>query len=104
MKVRPTDRNAVLDIALDGRSLRASHSEPAEVPNDIGERLLASPVWERPSGHSEPTVDEVLSDVGDDREKAAVALAAERAKGESATIDAGAAPRSADRRGGLTWG
>jgi hypothetical protein len=84
MKVRPTDRNAVLDIALEGRTVRASHSEPAEVPTDIGERLLASPVWERPSGRSEPTVDEVLAEVGDDKEKAAAALSAEQAKGEPA--------------------
>jgi hypothetical protein len=84
MKVRPTDRNAMLDIALDGRTVRATHTEPADVPTDVGERLLASPVWERPGGRSEPTVEEVLIDVGDDRDKAAAALAAEQAKGDSA--------------------
>lgn len=81
--VRPKDRNATLDIALDGRSVRASHKEPGEVPADVAERLLESPTWERPSA-KEPTIDEVLDDVGDDRDKAAAALAEEQAKGEKA--------------------
>lgn len=81
--VRPKDRNATLDIALDGRSVRASHAEPGEVPPDVAERLLSSPVWERPSA-KEPTIDEVLADVGTDRDKAAAALAKEQAKGDKA--------------------
>lgn len=81
--VRPKDRNATLDIALDGRSVRASHAEPGEVPAEVAERLLASPVWEK-AGAKEPTIDDVLADVGNDPDKARFALEEEQAKGDSA--------------------
>lgn len=83
MKVRPKDRNATLDIALDGRSVRASHAEPGDIPDDVGKRLLTSPVWEE-VGEGERTIAEIVADVGNDRDKAAEALAEEQAKGASA--------------------
>jgi hypothetical protein len=83
MKVRPVDPNAELDIALDGRSVRASREEPAEVPEDVGESLLTSPVWEE-VGEGPPTVDEVLASVGDDPAKARAALIQEHNRGSAA--------------------
>jgi hypothetical protein len=87
-KVRPVDRTVVLDIALDGRSERASHAEPAEVPVEVAQRLLASPQWESvgasTSGSSK--VKDILAEVGDDPAKAAEALAIERARGSGARV------------------
>jgi hypothetical protein len=83
MKVRPMDPTVTLEIALDGRSVPASRAEPGEVPDDIGARLVKSPAWEE-VGEAEPTIEEILSDVGSNKDKAAAALADEQAKGDGA--------------------
>jgi hypothetical protein len=83
MKVRPKDPTVTLEIALDGRSVPASRDKPGEVPDEIGRRMVKSPVWEV-VGDADPTVEEILAAVGTDKEKAAAALAAEQAKGDGA--------------------
>jgi hypothetical protein len=83
MLVRPKDPNVTLEIALDGRSVPTSRDKPGKVPDDIGKRLVKSPVWEA-VGDADPTIEEVVASVGQDKEKAAAALAAEQAKGDGA--------------------
>lgn len=39
MKVRPTDPDVEVSIALDGRTVPCSHDLPAEVPDDVAVRL-----------------------------------------------------------------
>jgi hypothetical protein len=91
------------------------HEIPTEVdvPADLARRLVAQDVWQpvgwgAGDGPAAGTIDEVLGRVGDDRDAAAAALAAEQAKGDKARttlvdkLQALVAPTDAGDSAGIT--
>lgn len=73
-------RPFAVDIVATGQ--RVEGGDTAEVPDEVGKSLVAqSDHWEKADGTSRPSVDDVKKDVGDDPNKARLALAVEHESG-----------------------